>query len=68
MRIMGLIGEFYMASSQEIWEEEVARHEHNERVRKRLKKFAKTGKMTDDEGNEIDIGSTVNYEVVEKCE
>lgn len=55
-----------MASSQEIWEEEVARHEHNERVRKRLKKFHETGKFTDDNGSELDLGATVNFEVVEK--
>lgn len=63
---MGLTGEFYMASSQEIWEEEVARHEHNERVRKRIKKFSDTGKFTDENGNELDLGSTVNFELVEK--
>ena len=43
--------------------EEIARYTHNEKARKNIKKFIDTGKMTDENGNKIDLGKTVNYKM-----
>ncbi len=43
----------------------IAEQIHNEGVRKNIEKFHETGKFLDDDGNEIEIGKTINYEVVE---
>lgn len=34
---------------------------HNARARKNIEKFHKTGKLTDEKGNEINLGQTVNF-------
>jgi hypothetical protein len=36
---------------------------HNEKVRKNMQTFIKTGKLLDDNGDELDLGSTVNYKL-----
>jgi uncharacterized protein YicC (UPF0701 family) len=46
--------------------DEIERLKHNEKVRKNIEKFHKTGKLLDDNGNELKIGDTVNYEIVKK--
>ena len=39
---------------------------HNEKVRKNMQKFIKSGKLLDDNGKALDMGSTVNYELPKK--
>lgn len=42
-------------------EEFIEIEKHNEKVRKRIKKFHETGKFLDDNGNEIGLSDIVNY-------
>lgn len=49
-------------------EDELERLVNNERVRKNIEKFHKTGKFTDSEGKVIDVGSTVNFKIVKRIE
>jgi hypothetical protein len=43
--------------------QELAKEIHNITARKNIEKFIKTGKILDENGKEIDIGSSVNYEL-----
>lgn len=46
--------------------EEIERLRHNEKERKEVEKFYKTRIFIDENGDRIDIGSTVNFEMVNK--
>jgi hypothetical protein len=50
--------------NQEEWQEELLRLAHNEKIRKNIKKLHKTGKFTDNDGNELKLGETVNFEII----
>ncbi len=36
---------------------------HNEKVRKNIQKFFETGKLIDENGNEIKLDETINFEL-----
>lgn len=49
--------------SRSCYEQEMAREIHNMTSRKNLEKFIKTGKIVDENGKEIKLGNSVNYEI-----
>ncbi len=50
----------------EIIQEEILRLIHEEKMRKKIKRFHELGYFTDEEGKRINIGETVNFKFVKK--